>query len=290
MPQLTRRQFMSLGAVGAVGLAGAGWTLSLYNSNFFDDLMVKKYQLTTKAWPSDYPALKIAFLTDLHVGCQSVPLEKLDTIVAQVNALGADIILLGGDYLSNRRSNILWNFVPAEPIAEKLGQLKAPLGVHAILGNYDWSSGRSEILPELEKQNITVLENDVHKIAYGGHDFWLAGLADARKRVPDYAGTLKKIAGDAPIVLLSHNPSTYRDVDSDPRLVVQLSGHTHGGQVRLPFIGPVISSRPEIPLKWMYGRSDDQSCPMIVSSGVGTSSIPVRNIPSEVVLLEVGAA
>jgi predicted MPP superfamily phosphohydrolase len=281
---------MRLGAIGGAGAATVGtWTASLYAGAFFSKLSIKSYKLQSPQWPKDYKPLKIAFLTDLHVGCQSVDLHVLEKIVGQVNALGAEIILLGGDFLTYNKVRRWSNYVAPALIAEVLKPLDAPLGVYSVLGNHDWYSDGFGMWRALEKTaKIRVMENHALYIPFHDDGFWLLGLADYLTRNADYAGTLQKAKGAEPKIVVSHDPFTYKDLNAP--IALQLSGHTHGGQVALPLIGPVVSPTPGTPFEWFYGLIEGENGPMIVSSGVGTSQLPIKNTPCEVVMIEISAA
>lgn len=266
---------------------GGAWTIGLYQSAFFDKLTVKKYHLKTPKWPSDFPPLKITFLTDLHVGCRSVGEKELEKIVTQVNALDSDIILLGGDYLTSTIKRFYRNYVLPQPIAETLKPLKAPLGVYSILGNHDWACDGDAMWQALDRIGIKMLENESVFIPFGKDGFWLIGLADYLSRLPDYKKAVAKISDNKPQIVLSHDPITFADLPEKP--VIQLSGHTHGGQVLLPFIGSVVNPTPGSPLRWNYGLIEEKGRTMIVSSGVGTSILPIKNTPCEVVCLTISS-
>ncbi len=281
---VTRRQFFSLtGLVGLCGLGGAGWLASLYQTPLHKPLRITSYDLATAKWPNNQPPLTIAFLTDLHVGCSSVDLTVLQHIVTQVNAMRTDIILLGGDFQTRLQRKFAMSYVPPQPIAEIIGQLTAPLGVHAVLGNHDWHTDGPGMTKALQAQHISVLENESFRIHKNGWDFWLVGLADYTTRQPDYQKAVQAIQDDLPRIVLSHDPITFAGIDDKP--VVQLSGHTHGGQIKLPFIGPVARATPSAPMAWSYGHIQETGRQMIVSSGVGTSILPLKNTPNEVVRL-----
>lgn len=285
----TRRQVMTLGAVGTAGVAAmGGWSASLYQRAFFDQLTVTPYTVTTPKWPADLPSIKIAFLTDLHVGCLSVDTDTVKKIVAQVNALNADLILLGGDFLTNKTEKYYRHYAAPVDIAAALQPLAARLGVYSVLGNHDWANDGQGMWDALTTVGIKVLENSAVFIPYGRKGFWLAGLADYLTRHPNYGEALRDIRDDAPQIVLSHDPYTFKDMPLSP--VLQLSGHTHGGQVALPLIGPVISTTPGSPLRWSYGLIEENNRRMIVSSGVGTSIYPVKNTPNEVVLVTIDPA
>ncbi len=244
-----------------------------------------RYDLSTSKWPETHAPLNIAIAADLHVGCPSVPLRKVEEIVSKLNAMQADVVLLLGDYLITT-SRFDGTHVPAEPIAERLGQIKARYGVYAVLGNHDWHEDGQGLWAEMEKNNIHVLENDAVKLVrpgLKGQDIWIAGLADDTTRTPDMAKTFAKISGTDPVVMMCHDPGTFLDIDERP--VVTLSGHTHGGQVRFPFAGALhLPSRA--PLRYAYGHIRENLGDLIVSSGIGTSTLPLRfNCPAELVSL-----
>lgn len=285
----TRRQLLTLLGVGGAGAAiGGGWTVSLYTSSFFDKLTVTEYDFKTPKWPANYPKLTITFLTDLHVGCLSVGFDDLQKIVEQVNALDSDIILLGGDYLTNRIEKPWQPYVEPEPIAEILAPLQARLGVFSVLGNHDWYSDGPRMWKALQKEGIQVLENKPVFIPYGRGGFWLIGLADHLTRTPLYQKSVSRAYGPHPKLVLSHDPITFEEMPE--QVLLQLSGHTHGGQVRVPGIGPVVSPTPGTPLDWFYGMVEKENKHMIVSSGVGTSRLPIKNTPCEVVKVTISAS
>ena len=233
-------------------------------------------------------------------------LAHIETIVAQTNALQPDIIVLLGDYVAGHRH--VTGRIEAPEWAQVLAGLKAPLGVHAILGNHDYwddrivqrqGRGMPVARVALEAAGIPVYENDVVRLTKDGRAFWLAGLGDqlaylpARRYRPvkrigvdDLAATLKKVTDDAPIILLAHEPDIARRVPA--RVSLQLSGHTHGGQVRLLGWSPAVPTRNGINLAYGHVRTQ---CDVIVSGGLGCSIMPVRlGVPPEIVEVTVGSA
>jgi hypothetical protein len=229
-------------------------------------------------------------------------LEHIENIVEHTNALGADITVLLGDYVAGHRH--VTRFIPADEWAAVLAGLKAPLGVHAILGNHDYwedrtvqreGEGTTTARRALEAAGIPVYENDVRRLSKAGRPFWLAGLGDQlayafsrrygivrRIGVDDLSATLRKVTDDAPIILLAHEPDVARRVPS--RVALQLSGHTHGGQVRLLGWSPVSPSGQRL----AYGHVR-MNCDVIVSGGLGCSILPVRlGLPPEIVLVTLG--
>src|ERR1700710_962162 len=230
-------------------------------------LRVTRYDITPKQWPADFQ-LKIAVVADVHACDPWMSLERIEAIVERTNALDADIIVMLGDYVAGHRH--VTRFIPASEWAPVLAGLKAPLGVHAILGNRDWwedkevqreGQGPTVARRALEAAGIPVYENDAQRLTKDGRPFLLAGLGDQLAYVParrfrpvrrigvdDLAATLAKVTDAAPVVLLAHEPDIAARVPA--RVGLQLSGHTHGGQVRLLGWSPVSPSGPEL----VYGH------------------------------------
>lgn len=303
---ITRRRFLAtLGGAAAGSLAFAGYAFGVEPRR----LHLQHYALTPPGWPSDFP-LRIAVLADIHACEPWMDLERLEQIVTETNALGADLIVLLGDYASAHR----WvtRFIEPAEWAPVLAKLKAPLGVHAVMGNHDWwddlAAQRSGIGPvlghvALERVGIRVYENQVARLQKDGRPFWLAGLGDQlairlRKRdgrprfrgVDDLTGTLAKITDDAPAILLAHEPDIFPSVPG--RVSLTLSGHTHGGQVRILGYSPVVPSRYRN--RYAYGHVAEPhggavARHLIVSGGLGCSIAPIRfGVPPEIVLVELG--
>src|SRR5262245_22373267 len=302
---ISRRQFLRwLATLGAAGAAAAGYGV------LFEPLMrlkIARYDLRPKAWPPGF-TLTIAAVADLHACRPWMDVERIESIVQQTNALGADIVLLLGDYVGGMRTAA--EPVPSREWSQALTGLRAPLGVHAILGNHEWWEDRAvqragHGVPmarrALEAAGIPVYENDAVRLDKSGRPFWLVGLGDQlaywpsrrlrpgrRIGVDDLAGTLAKVTDDAPVILMAHEPDIAVRVPE--RVALQLSGHTHGGQVRLLGWSPVVPSR--YGNRFAYGHVQEQ-CDVVVSGGLGCSIAPFRfGVPPEIVLvrLDAGAA
>lgn len=279
---ITRRQFLKWGSIGCATAVGTGglWSAHLYTGSFFDRLVVTDYTLHLPGW-RDLPSLTIAFLSDLHVGSPQVTLDMLPGLVEQVNALDADIILLGGDFLTSKRKTGWREYIVPEKVIPPLGKLQARLGVHSVLGNHDWWCDGPGTWRALTAYGIHVMENSSQFIKHGKSGFHLVGLADYTTRKVDGKKAFAKTSSNHPRLLLSHDPYTYHHIDD--KSLLQMSGHTHGGQIALPLVGPIFTPTPGTPLSWMYGKIEENNVPMIVTSGVGTSMLPLKNTPSEVV-------
>jgi uncharacterized protein len=295
---LSRRHFLR--TFSSLGVAGVS-TVAYGFSEPELQLRVTRYQVSPPQWPADLK-LKIAVIADVHACDPWMSLQRIQTIVEHTNALGADVTVLLGDYVAGHRN--VTRFIPADEWASVLSGLKAPLGVHAILGNHDyWDDrtvqregvGATVARRALEAAGIPVYENDVQRLNKAGQPFWLAGLGDqlayaparryrAIKRigVDDLGATLSKVTDDAPVILLAHEPDVARRVPS--RVALQLSGHTHGGQVRVLGWSPVAPSGQLL----TYGHVR-MNCDVVVSGGLGCSFVPFRlGVPPEIVLVTVG--
>ena len=247
-------------------------------------LELREWRVEPERWPVEIAPLRIAVLSDLHVGSPSVSLERLSEIVERTNASAPDIIAVAGDFMLGRMLFGCTRVAP-EPIAEVLGGLRARYGAFAVLGNNDWWFDVARVARSLEGAGIVVLENRAVEIDLGGTSVWVAGIADDMTRSPDVAGALSQVrAGDAAIVVM-HDPAGFAEVPRGP--YVSIAGHTHGGQIRPPFVGPLrVPSRA--PRRWTYGHIVEDGCHLVVSAGVGTSILPLRfNMPPEIVLLTV---
>jgi len=190
-----------------------------------------------------------------------------------------------GDYLE---SVLFGAFVPPARIAARLKVLQARYGVFAVLGNHDWWKNGRGFYAEFPKAGVRILENQAFPIRLPEGRFWIAGLADELTRVPDPGAAMAGIPRDEPIVAIMHSPRTFLRVP--PRVAVSFAGHTHGGQVSLPLIGPMIMP-DRVPLRFARGLIEESGKTMFVTSGIGTSIIPVRFlVPPEIVLVTVRSA
>ena len=300
---ISRRQFLRF--IAGVGALGASTATYGFGIEPVLRLRVARYNITPPQWPAGFQ-LKIAAIADLHACDPWMSLNHIQAIVERANALGADIIVMLGDYVAGHRH--VTRTIPAGEWAPVLAGLKAPLGVHAILGNHDYwddktvqREGQGPTLARraLEAVGIPVYENDAARLTKAGRPFWLAGLGDQLAYLParrfrpvrrigvdDLGATLGKVTDDAPVILLAHEPDVAMRVPS--RVALQLSGHTHGGQVRLFGWSPVVPSRYGNRLAYGHTRT---SCDVVISGGLGCSIMPFRlGVPPEIVLVTLGGS
>jgi uncharacterized protein len=300
---ISRRQFLRF--VAGFGAFSASTAAYGFGVEPLLRLRVARYEISPPQWPAGFQ-LKIAVIADLHACDPWMSLEHIEAIVERTNALDADIIVMLGDYVAGHRH--VTRYIAAGEWAPVLAGLKAPLGVHAILGNQDWWSdkavqqqgqGPTIARRALETAGIPVYENDAVRLTKAGRPFWLAGLGDQLAYLParrfrpvkrigvdDLAATLAKVTDDAPVILLAHEPDVAMRVPA--RVALQLSGHTHGGQIRLFGWSPMVPSRYGNLLAYGHMR---MKCDVIVSGGLGCSIMPFRlGVPPEIVLVTLGVA
>ncbi|MBL0374632.1 metallophosphoesterase [Rhizobium sp. KVB221] len=276
---LTRRRFLKLVLSGIV--AGAAF-IGFPVTEAMATPRITRYAFRPPNWTRGLN-LKIVVLSDFHACEPWMTAERVGAICAQANALQPDLILLLGDYVAATQ------FVTGETDpaswAHALAELKAPLGVHAIMGNHDYwhdlAFQRDPARPALAETalrnaGIPVYINEAVRLDKDGHPFWLAGLGDQLAMrshgLDDLSGTLGQITDMAPVVLLAHEPDIFPQVPE--RVQLTLSGHTHGGQVNFFGWAPIVPSR--FGRRYLGGHIVENGNHIIVSRGLGCTGLPVR--------------
>ena len=268
---------------------------------------VKRYALTPPNWPAGLQ-LRIVVLADIHACRPWMTPERIAALAEQANGLQPDLIVLLGDYAAGMRWVTDWVLRPNGQPA--LSGLRAPFGVFSILGNHDWwedlsaqkaGSGPTIARKALEAVGIPVLENDAVRIEKDGHGVWIAGLADQLALLPGKALEPQAIrrAGRSrrqrwPRWTTARRSSCWRMSRTyfpkcPERVSLTLSGHTHGGQVRLFGYSPVVPSR--FGNRYAYGHVVEDDRHLIVSGGLGFSILPVRfGVRPEILAIDLGSA
>lgn len=246
-----------------------------------DRLIVRQETIRLKPWPAAFDGLRVVLISDIHAGAPHIDLDKVRRVVALANEQNPDLIVLLGDYISNV---IGGRFIEPEDVGPALEGLRASLGVYAILGNHDWWYDGVRVTRALHKAGIAVLEDDIVELRREGQSLWLAGLGDQKSRNTDPRWPVGRIPEGETVVVLTHNPDLYPVIPK--RAILMLAGHTHGGQVNLPYFGrPVIPSRFG---SWFAGghRWTRDGRHIYVTSGIGTTYLPIRfRVPPEIVVL-----
>lgn len=237
-------------------------------------------------WPYARP-LRVTLVSDLHVGAPYYGLSRLPSLVDRINATHPDLICIAGDFVT---LGVLGGHrVQPDSIARVLAGLKAPAGVFAVLGNHDRTYNGPWVEAALSSAGIRVLEDTAVSISTASGRVWIAGVSDYWSGPHDIHRALRPVTDSAtPILLLTHNPDLFPRIP--PRVTLTLAGHTHGGQVRLPLVGsPVVPSA--YGQRYVEGSIIEGGRHMFVSTGIGTSDLPIRlGVPPTIFVLTVHAA
>lgn len=268
---ITRREFLKIsGLTIAAGLTSTVVFLGVKDES--GELVVNHITIPVENLHPALEGFKIVQLTDIHI-YPITPLEVAVQAVAIANSLKPDLTVLTGDYVW-REGEAIFDLAPV------LAGLEAKHGLYAIIGNHDiWE--RLEIsLTGLREAGIPVLINQGLTITEGAGSLYLAGLDDGMSGQPDLAAALDGMPAEAPVVLLMHEPDPADEYSLDGRVSLQLSGHTHGGQVRIRDMPMVL---PPLGRKYDLGLYNVNGMWLYVSPGIGEISVPLRyNCPPEV--------
>lgn len=214
------------------------------------------------------PPLRIAFGSDFHAGPTLHPRLLREAIDALASA-NADVLLLGGDFVS-------FHAKYADRLVEEFRRISAPLGKFAVLGNHDLLGDDAYIVAALERAGVTVLVNANARLAAPHDDVWVCGLDDWNEGAPDAAKTFAGATGTR--ILLMHQPDGLL-VTGDERFEVAFCGHVHGGQYLKDNRAAVIHHKGPLSTRYIYGGLFDigpQRAPVLISRGIGTSTLPAR--------------
>jgi uncharacterized protein len=275
----TRRQFLrrAAAAAGAIAIAGDA-TLRAPNHP-----RIVRQEFLLPRWPERLDGFTVALLSDFHYD-PYFSVHPLQAAIPMVNGLSPDLIVLTGDFVSmppigNRRKAA----VAAEPCARLLRQMTAPHGLWAVLGNHDEGTDRKYVTQTLQAENIQVLANQSEAIEREGARIWLAGVTDVLHGRADLSKTLRSVPPDEAVILLAHEPDFADEAARFP-IDLQLSGHSHGGQVRIPLLPPLYL--PKMAKKYYWGTYQVGPLPLYTNAGLGTFGLPMRlNCPPEITLL-----
>jgi len=223
----------------------------------------KEITIESDQIPQEFDGKKIVFLTDIHYGT-FFGLDRVNNLVNQTNALDPDIIILGGDYVTDNSSNV-------GPVFSALSQLKAPLGVYGVLGNND---PKNVSIAAMENAGITYIGNEGVWIGNNSSRIRAGGVADMDTDVPNQLPILNGVTPSDFVILVTHKPDYFPEV-SKSKVDLVLAGHTHGGQVTLfGFYAPFVSSK--YGQEYVSGEKKLGNETMIISNGVGMVWAPVR--------------
>ena len=269
---ITRRAVLKAFAAAAAGtISGAG------AYGYFDErhkLTVERVDIPVAGLPPSLAGLRIGFITDIHCS-RWYSAEDVHRAVSRLNDEHPDLILLGGDYVTWGDRQYV------QPSAEALASLSAPYGLFGILGNHD---DDRDMPAALATRGITVLRDARTRLTIRHEAIDLVGIRFWTKRHVDIAPLMRGTSGT--VIFLAHDPRRLTEAAA-LHVPLILSGHTHGGQVVLPLVGPVAAQK--FPVVAGIGRRDRTT--MFVSRGIGTVYVPVRiNCPPEVAVLTLKSA
>jgi uncharacterized protein len=276
---ISRRRFLTTGLCGAAGLA-------LYSGEIERHwIEVKPVEIHLQSLPSVFDGMRIAQLSDIHLDEFTEPF-LLRHSIEEINRIQPDAVFLTGDYVTYQIAPRKFATQSAWQCAEILNELKCR-NRYAIMGNHDVMLGESLVTEALTANGITVLNNSYLPLERRSDRIWLAGLDDPVCGRPDLDAAIPvsiRDAPDEPVIVMCHAPDYADHLAAHPSgrsVGLMLSGHTHGGQVRLPFVGAL--NLPPGGRKFVEGWFRVGSMQLYVNRGIGTVGVPFRfDCPPEI--------
>jgi predicted MPP superfamily phosphohydrolase len=272
---VTRRSF--LGAAAAVAGLGLATYAGTYGRHEFE---ITNRTIPIRNLPDGFQGFRFVQMSDIHLEEYTEP-SFLERMVAQINALDPDLVLITGDFVSRGPLSLKVSWRAAGVAAEVLSTLKAPQRF-GVLGNHDVNVGADHVIRPLEAHGTPILIDSYSPLERGSDVLWLCGSNDAGTRVPDLNFAIPA-RPNAPVLFMCHEPDYVEKVVLHPRfplIDLMLSGHSHGGQIRLPYIGPLIL--PPMGQKYVEGLFHFDRMQLYVNRGIGTVGLPFRlNCPAE---------
>ena len=280
--KMNRRSFLkTLGRVavgGGLALAGGyGYSTQIEPGL----LTVEHVQIPLKNLKPALEGFKIVHMSDIHLH-PFTQLEFVQKAVGMASALQPDLVVLSGDYVTKGADSIF-------ELAPALAALNPTYGIFAALGNHDLWTNAAVIRTGLEQAGLPVLVNEGVALSVGKEILYLAGVDDSWSGRPDLELALAKLPAGAPAILLAHEPDLADTFALDGRVSLQLSGHSHGGQIRLPGLGAPIL--PPLGRKYDQGLFRVQDMWVYTTRGIGLTPVPIRlNCPPEITEITLVAA
>ncbi len=261
--KVTRKTFLKLGAAGIVSSI-----TSLGYSRWIEPecLSLERVTIPIPRLPMAFDGFRIAVLSDFHLQ-PFTTLPHIEKAIALVNGIRPDLVALLGDFV-DATADAIHDLAPA------LSRLNARLGVFGVLGNRDYRRGRNIVRDILEANGIPILENSGVSLDDAGASLFLAGLESALYGRPSLDAALERRREGTPTILLVHEPDFADIAAADGRVSLQLSGHSHGGQVRLPFFGAL--RLPNWGRHYDLGLYRVGEMPLYTNRGIGLADFPIR--------------
>ncbi len=276
---MNRRRFLKLGGGSVVaGIAGVAGLCGYARYIEPERVVLEKVTLRLPALPDELHGFKIVLLSDFHLH-PFTQIEQVKVAVALANEQQPDLVALAGDY-------VLEDAESAFELMPALNQLQAKYGVFAVLGNHDYWTDSARIKAAFAESESQLLINQGEDL---GNGVFVAGVDDCWSGQPDLTAVLDNRPSNASFtLLLAHEPDFADQFSLDGRVDCQLSGHSHGGQIRLPGVGALIL--PQYGRKYDAGLNQSNGMQLYTSRGIGVAGYPYRlNCPPEVTLLTLHA-
>jgi|HubBroStandDraft_1064217.scaffolds.fasta_scaffold80329_2 predicted MPP superfamily phosphohydrolase len=274
---ISRRSFLALSGVAALGVPLYAAEISRH------EISVEQVTIAMPRLPDVFRGLRIVQISDLHYANFTEP-YFIRKVVEEVNRLNADVVVFTGDFITFG----LWPYEDivnfANSCAELLSQVKCPIR-YASLGNHDWAVNHWMVEDALKNHNIPVLVNRSEPLERDGKRLWIAGTGDAIANEVNLDAAIPAASrtGNEPVILLAHEPDILKYVVPFG-VDLMLSGHTHGGQIRLPFLPPLFL--PKMGIEYVHGLFRMGNTHLYVNRGIGTVNLPFRfNCPTEITVL-----
>ncbi|MCL2660157.1 MAG: metallophosphoesterase [Acidobacteriaceae bacterium] len=265
---ITRRQFILGSGIAATGMVLYSGEIGRHR------IEVAERAISIANLPDGFHGFRIAQLSDIHFDEYTEPFF-LERAVRRINGLKPDLVLLTGDFVTQGAFNFMVVKHAPHRCAEILSSLSAPQ-IYAVLGNHDFAFGAVPVVQALTGARIPVLLNRHVPIERNGDRLWLCGIEDPGSSRPDLNAAVPADP-DGPVILMSHSPDYVDTVVQHPRgpvIDLMLSGHTHGGQIRLPFFGALVL--PPMGQKYVEGLFHVEQLQLYVNRGLGTVGMPFR--------------
>ena len=273
---LTRRNFLRLAAASAAGLALYAGEIARH------EIEIIQRTITLSGLPDAFAGMRIVQISDFHFE-EFTEAFFLKEIVRRVNALTPDVVVLTGDFVSLGPLRRHFAIRMGYQCAELLSEIQCPIR-YAILGNHDAGVSAPAVTDALLTHGIPVLANRSVPLERGSQRLWFAGVEDALKQRPNLAVALPAGRGNEPVILLAHEPD-FADYALGHKIGLVLSGHTHGGQICIPFLPPLFL--PELGRRYVHGLFTlDDGLQLSVNRGIGAVLVPFRfRCPPEITVI-----
>lgn len=272
---LTRRAFLGLGGAAAAGLALYAGEISRH------ELVVERRTIQIAGLPEAFAGFRIAQISDIHFAEYTEPFF-VHHAVDRINSLHPDLVLLTGDFVTMAPISKEYSVKYMPIVAAILGEITCPLRL-GVFGNHDWMVNADAVEAGLKDVGIPILRNASVPIEKDGARLWVSGAMDAlswecdlQKSLPAHAKKDKE-----PVLMMVHEPDMLPAVAKLDAVDLMLSGHTHGGQVRFPFLPPLLL--PPLGKRFVEGHFNMGRTQLYVNRGIGSVGLPFRfNCPAEV--------